>query len=143
MSNTDTVKAGMAAWCSADWATLESLLTDDFLFGDPAQPLDKNGFLGFGRTMLTAFPDWSFNASGFRENGDSVYCTVHITGTHTGALSGIPDLPTVPATGKHIDLPAEEHAYTLRDGKLSRIVITAPPEGGFTAMFAQLGVPLG
>jgi predicted ester cyclase len=141
MSNTDIVHAGMAAWSKADWTTLSSLLTDDFVFGDQ-EPLDKTTFLGFGHAMLTAFPDWAFNASGFREEGDQVFCSVHITGTHMGTLAPAPDFPTVPATGKQIDLPVEEETYTLRGGQISRLVATPPPEGGFTAMYAQLGAPL-
>jgi predicted ester cyclase len=141
MSNTDIVQAAMAAWCWADWTTLGSLLTDDFLFGTE-QPLDKQAFLGFGRATLTAFPDWSFNASNFREDGATVSYTAHVTGTHTGTLAPAPDLPTVPATGKHIDLPSEEHTHTLRGGQISRLILTVPPGGGFAAMYAQLGVPL-
>jgi predicted ester cyclase len=143
MSNTDIVLAGMSAWSRADWDALSSMVTDDLKFGDSSDPADKNAFLALGRAMLTAFPDWAFNPSGIREEGDKVTLTARITGTHTGTLDPGQDIPTVPATGKRIDLPSEDHAYTLRGGQISQIVITAAPDGGFPAMYAQLGVPLG
>jgi ketosteroid isomerase-like protein len=142
MSNTDIVQASLDAWCRADWDTYSSLLTDDFLYDDPSQPLDKNAWLGFGRAMLTAFPDWSFNSSGLRENGDKVYNTSRISGTHTGVLSPGMGLPTVSATGKHVEAPPEEEVFTLRGGQISRLAITFSPDGDLAAVYAQLGVPL-
>jgi predicted ester cyclase len=142
MSNTDIAQASLSAWCNSEWDTLSSMLTDDFQFGDPPDHLDKNGFLAFGRVMLTAFPDYATNESGFREEGDKVYCTEHITGTHTGTLA-VPDLPTVPPTGKRIDLPPDNLIWTIRGGQISHLAITFPPDGGMPALYAQLGVPLG
>jgi predicted ester cyclase len=144
MSNTDVVKAGHAAWSGSDWATMSSLLTDDFtLSGVTPQPLDKSAFLGLGHALLTAFPDWSFNASDYREEGDNVSLTTHVTGTHTGTLAAIPGAPSVPATGKQVALPAEQHVYTLRNGKLSSLKITTSPGGGVPSFYAQVGAPLG
>lgn len=144
MSNTDIVKSGQAAWSSADTTTLSSLATDDFvLSGATPQPLDKNAFLGLNRALLTAFPDWSFNASEFREEGDNVYVTVQITGTHTGTLAAIPGAPAVPATGKHVSLPAEHQVYTVRGGQISGLNITSQPGGGVPGLYAQVGAPLG
>ncbi len=144
MSNTDVVKAGMAAWSGSDWATMSSLVADDFtLIGATPQPLDKSAFLGLGRALLAAFPDWSFNASDYREEGDNVSLTTHITGTHTGTLAAIPGAPQVPATGKQVALPAEQHVYTMRDGKVTSLKITTRPDGGVGALYAQVGAPLG
>ncbi len=144
MSNTDVVKAGLAAWSGSDWAALSSLVTDDFVFsGATPQPVDKTAFLGLGHALLAAFPDWSFNASDFREEGDNVYLTVRITGTHSGTLAAIPGAPPVPATGKHVELPAEQHVYTVRGGQASRLAITIPPNGGVAGLYAQVGAPLG
>lgn len=143
MSNIDVVKAGQAAWSGSDWVTLNSLVTDDFtLNGVTPQPLDKNTFIGLGHALLAAFPDWSFNASDFREEGDTVTLTTHITGTHTGTLAAIPGAPPVPATGKQVAVPAEQHVYTMRDGKLYSLQVNSPPDGGIPALYAQVGAPL-
>jgi predicted ester cyclase len=144
MSNTDIVKAGQAAWSGSDWATLNSLVADDFtLSGVTPQPLDKSTFIRLGHALLAAFPDWSFNASDYREEGDNVFLTTRITGTHTGVLAAIPGGPQVPATGKQVAIPAEQHVYTLRDGKLSSLKVTSPADGGIPALYAQVGAPLG
>jgi len=144
MSNTDVVKAGMAAWSGSDWATMSSLLTDDFtLTGVTPQPLDKSAFIGLGHALLAAFPDWSFNASDYREEGDNVSLTTRITGTHKGTLAAIPGAPSVPATGRSVALPAEQHAYTVRDGKVSALMIATTPGGGIPALYEQVGAPLG
>jgi ketosteroid isomerase-like protein len=144
MSNTDIVKAGMAAWCSGDWATLSALAADDFtLIGVTPQPLDKNAFIGLGHALVSAFPDWNFNADNFSENGDQVSLKTRITGTHTGTLAAIPGVPPVPATGKHVETGQEIQTYTLRDGKISQLNIQIEPGGGVAGMYAQVGAPLG
>jgi predicted ester cyclase len=144
MSNTDIVKAGIAAFSSGDSATLSTLLTDDFTLAGPVpQPIGKSAFLGLARALVTAFPDWSFNASGFREEGDKVYLLNHITGTHTGTLAAIPGVPPVPATGKHVAVAEEQAEYTVRGGQVSHIEITPRPGGGVPALYAQVGAPLG
>ena len=144
MSNTDLVKQGLDAWSNADWATLSTLITDDFtLTGPVPQPLDKNAFMGLGRALLTAFPDWSFNATDFREEGDKVYLTNAISGTHNGTLAAIPGVPPVPATGKHVAVAPEKAVYTVRGDKVSQISITPAPGGGVAALYAAVGAPLG
>ena len=144
MSNTDIVNQGFAAWCSGNWAALSALIADDFTLSGPVpQPVDKNAFLGLARAMLTAFPDWSFNASDFREEGDKVYLVNHITGTHTGSLAAIPGVPPVPATGKHVALPPEQAVYTMRGGQVSQLNITVAPGGGVPGLYTAVGAPLG
>ncbi len=146
MSHIDVIKTAMATWSRADWDTFSALLTDDFHMiaaDDPtASPVDKTTFLGWGQAVLIAFPNWAFNPQLFREEGDTVSVTVEITGTHTGTLAAIPDVPPVPATGKRIRLPAEDHVYTIRGGQVSRLAITFARGGGFEAMYAQIGAPL-
>ncbi len=54
----------------------------------------------------------------------------------------LPGMPPVPATGKKVVLPEEKHEYTLKDGKLVRLVVESPPDGGVPGMLAQIGVTL-
>lgn len=49
-------------------------------------------------------------------------------------------MPPIAATGKKIALPEEKHEYTLKDGKLQRLVVDIPPDGGIPGMLAQIGV---
>jgi predicted ester cyclase len=142
MSNIDTVKAGQAAWCAGDWDTLAALLTDDFVFSGPVpQPLNKAMFISLGKAILSAIPDWDFHARDFREEGDKVYATDAITGTHTGTLAAIPGVPPVPATGKSIKATEGQEIYTFRGNLVSQFEVQAPG-GGLAEIYAQVGAPL-
>jgi hypothetical protein len=143
MSNTDQVKLGLQAYCAGDVATLDQMITDDFvLSGVAPQPLSKAEFLGLCQANHTAFSDFDFNASDFQEDGDIVTYSTAITATHTGPLALIPGVPAVPATGKRIQIPEDRQTSTVRDGKLARLEIASPPGGGIPAAYAQVGSPL-
>ena len=94
--------------------------------------------------MSAAFPDWSFNASEFVEEGDTVRVTVQITGTHTGDLDLSPmGLPKVPATGKKIKNPVEHPVVTIKGGKITGVHVgDVTPDGGVPGILKQLGVEL-
>ncbi|HLY32749.1 MAG TPA: hypothetical protein VKQ36_17125, partial [Ktedonobacterales bacterium] len=91
--------------------------------------------------LLTAIPDWNLNAHDFREEGDKVYVTDGITGTHTGVLAAVPGVPPVPPTGKSIHLTPSAEVYTIRGNQVSRLEITSPA-GGVVEIYAQVGAPL-
>jgi predicted ester cyclase len=142
MSNLEIVKKGLRAWETADEATLSPLVDDSFQLSGPVpQPLGKGEFLGLMHVIHTAMPDFAFNISSFEEDGDTVIARSHITGTHTGVLA-LPGLPSIPATNKKVSLPEEVQTYTLKDGKLIRLVTDARPDAGIPGMLAQLGVPM-
>lgn len=143
MSNLDIVKTGMQAFAAGDVTALSSLIAEDFVFSGPVpQPIGKTDFLNLCRANHSAFPDFNFNARDFREEGDNVYVTTAITGTHTGPLALIPNIPAVPPTGKRIQLPDERHTYMLKDGLLVRLDVQSRPDGGIPAAYAQVGAPL-
>lgn len=143
MSNIDIAQQGLAAWSRGDIATLGSLLTDDFTLSGPTpQPVDKNAFLGLCSALIAAVPDWSFNPTDWREDGDMVYATYHVTGTHTGTLAAIPGVPPVPATGKSIALAADQATYTFRGGQVSQLTIVTGPGSGVAGLYALVGAPL-
>ena len=144
MSAIDNVRKGLEAWERGDSTTLAGLLTDDFTLSGPMpQPLNKEQFLALGRALHTAIPDWKFNASDFREEGDQVRVTVAITGTHTGVLAAIPGVPAVPPTGKSIHLPTEHLTYTMRGELAAAQIVGSVPGGGVPGLYAQVGAPLG
>jgi predicted ester cyclase len=142
MSNIDAVKAQWAAWRAGDWDAVAASLTDDFVFSGPVpQPLNKAAFIGLSQAILAAFPDWDFHLHDFREEGDAVYATDAITGTHTGTLAVIPGVPPVAATGKSIKLTESQQIFTFRGNLVSQLEVQAPG-GGVAEVYAQVGAPL-
>jgi hypothetical protein len=143
MSGIDVVKAGIAAWCAADWDTFASLLTDDFVVSTATGgTISRQDFTDYGRALLIAFPDLDFNARDFREEGATVYATIEETGTHTGPLAAVPGVPPVAATGKTVKNLPEHHVYTLRGNQCSHLALEVPPDGGIAGIYAQVGAPL-
>src|SRR4051812_13339554 len=84
MSAMDVVKEGLAATEAADFGKLESLIADDFAMSGPVpMPVGKREFIGLMMALTQVMPDWKFNASDFKENGDQVTVPLQISGTHT------------------------------------------------------------
>jgi predicted ester cyclase len=142
MNAIDVVKAGLAASEAGQTSKFASLLTDDMVFAGPVpQPVGKHEFVGLMTAMVAGMPDWKFNATDFKQNGNQVTATLQITGTQTGELNlPMPGLPKLPATGKHVSLPKEPTTFTVKDDKISRLESTNVPGGGVAGVLAQLGV---
>jgi hypothetical protein len=108
MSNTEKIAQELlTAWETRNLNRTANLLADDFeLTGLAPQPLSRETFLMFQRVHNEAFPDWKFNVSETRVEGNKAYRTIQITATHSGIYDlsklGIdlpPLLPTkLPAT---------------------------------------------
>jgi predicted ester cyclase len=91
--------------------------------------------------MVKALPDWKFNASDFKENGDQVTAALRITGTHTGELQlPLPGLPAIPASGTKVSLPSEPSTFTVTNGKLAKLELARIEGGGVMGILSQLGV---
>ena len=143
MNAINVVKAGLAASESGQTSKFSDSLTDDMVFAGPVpQPVGKHEFVGLMTAMVAAIPDWKFNATDFKENGNQVTMTFQITGTQTGELNlPMPGFQKLPPTGKHVSLPKEPTTVTVKDGKISRLEATVVPGGGVAGVLAQLGVP--
>lgn len=144
MSAVETVQAVFSAIEASDWTRARGLLADDFTFGGAVpQPIGPDAWLGIHKAMSAAMPDFSFNASNFRDENGGAACQVQVTGTQTQTMTlPIPGLPPIPATGKRVALPAEPVRATARGDKLATVTIAQIPGGGVPGMLAQLGVPL-
>ncbi|MCL4396105.1 MAG: nuclear transport factor 2 family protein [Chloroflexi bacterium] len=71
MNGTDTVKALLAAIEAGDMAKASGLMTDDLTFSGPVpQPIAKNEYVGLQGALVAAMPDWKFNATDFKEDGE-------------------------------------------------------------------------
>jgi len=144
MSALDIVKAGLAAVEAGDFKKLDGMVADDMVFAGPVpEPLGKREFIGVQSAMHAAMPDWKFNPSDFKENGDVVTVYFQITGTQTGELSlPMPGLPKLPPSGKKISLPKEQSTFTVKNGKLARLDVASTPGGGVMGILSQLGVKM-
>ena len=144
MSAIDIVKAGMAATEAGDFDKLAGMLADDMVFAGPVpEPLGKREFIAVQSAMRAAMPDWKFNGTDFKENGDQVTVMLQITGTQTGELKlPMPGMAPVPATGKRVSLPKEPTTFTIKNGKVTRLETAGVPGGGVMGVLAQLGVPM-
>jgi SnoaL-like domain len=86
MSAADSAQAAMKAWEVHDANTFASYLADDFVCKGPLpQPLNKEQSIGYMKAMMTAMPDWSFNAHILHEQGDTVLFVTQIT-AHTPVI---------------------------------------------------------
>jgi predicted ester cyclase len=144
MSNTDLVKTVLAAFESGDSKKVESFLSDDMVFAGPVpQPIGKHEFIGLQSALVAAIPDWKFNASEYKEQGDKVMLKVHINGTNTKTLNLPPmGIQSMPPTGKHVQLPYEPLTVTVINGKATRIEAEHVEGGGVPGVLAQLGIAM-
>ena len=145
MSQAQHVQMLSQAFESQQWDVVESHLTDDFTFvGGAPMPLNKAQFLGTMKGTLAGVPDFSFNATEFKEHSEShVEMVSQITGTHTATLQNvIPGVPPLAATGKAVALPQERIHFTLQGQQVSQIRVEQVEGGGIPGLFSQLGVKL-
>jgi predicted ester cyclase len=127
-----------------DWESARNLLSSDYTFSGPVpEPINAAGWLGLHEKLGAAFPDWAFNPSDMRVEGDVVHATMHITGTHSGELdlSNL-GLPKISATGKKIKLPPEMAEIRIEGGKVRNFRTTPNPDAGVSGILKQLGVAI-
>jgi predicted ester cyclase len=127
-----------------DWDSARNLLSNDFTFSGPVpEPMNGAEWIGMHEKLGAAFPDWAFNLSDIRVEGDIVHATMHITGTHRGELD-LSDLglPKVAATQIKIKLPAEKVEAKIEGGKVRYLRVAAIPEAGIYGVLKQLGVAI-
>lgn len=124
-----------------DVGKVAGLLSDDFAFVTPVEPMDRDDFLSFMQGLLAGFPDYRFNHSDARVEGKVVAVKLRMTGTHTRTLD-LPGLKPVPATGKRVVLPEQRFAYAVRDGRITTITPEPMPHAGIIGLLEQIGVRL-
>jgi len=144
MNTLDALKAALVAGTSPQDGKFAELLADDMVFAGPVpQPIGKREFLALQIAMVKAMPDWNFNATDFKQDGDKVTCMFQITGTQTGELNlPMPGMPKIPPTGKRVSLPKEGMTFTFRDSKVTRIESQGLKNSGVAGVLAQLGVSM-
>jgi predicted ester cyclase len=139
MSKIDLMKKMLSDLLS-DPRKARSNLTEDCMFSGPVpEPIGADEFIQVMKSLTKAFPDWNFNAKDFREEGGKVSGVVQITCTHNGVLQ-VMDLPSVPPTGKKINIPRETITLSFKGDKISEIKVTKVPGGGVLGAYKQVGV---
>ena len=122
-------------------------LADDFTFNDPNSPMPPPGpdeWLALQQTLINAFPDLNYNFEIFREEGNQVWVSANIGGTHNGDfdLSAM-GMGVVPATGKRVSAGRSVTVGTLNNaGKVQAIEVVEDEGGGLPGMLQQIGVDL-
>lgn len=136
------VRTALLAWQNDDKFTLMKHLAPDFMVYDWfPMPISIGTFMLMGHLFKAAFPDWSMNLTDFREEGERVFVTSRLTGTHTGKLvSVLPGFPAVPPTGRQIALPEEHVTLTLREQRIARLDVGTATNAGLILIFTQLGI---
>jgi predicted ester cyclase len=127
-----------------DSASALKLLSDDFTFSGPVpEPISGPMWVGMVERLIKAFPDWAYNASDVRADGNIVHMTVQISGTHKGELD-LSNLgfPKVQATGKKIRMPRDEVELKIEGGKVKYFRTSPNPEMGVSGILKQLGVSI-
>jgi predicted ester cyclase len=142
MSNEQTWRDGLAAIQARDWTKFRNLVTDDFSFVGGPMPMNLDAFMATQGAIGAAMPDFTFHVDKIAGSGDSLTCELHVTATHTAALSlPVPGMPSIPATNKHVTVP-DYLIVTFRGGKVASVETKPPANGGMGALLHAVGVPL-
>lgn len=134
----DTFNAFLAAFNAQQWDKAASYLTDDFTIttsqGAHSESAGTQQFLAEFKAMFAAAPDFHSTFANPRVDGNTVHGTLQSTGTQTKPIV-LPDMPQIPATGKHFTLTGNA-VVTVRGDKIATTNINMTSPG----MLTQLGV---
>ncbi len=113
-----------------DWATVDALLADDFVYvGDARPPMNKTQYLDFMRNVLcTAMTDMDMSFPRVVAEGEFVAVDYTNAMTHSGLFLG------VPATGRRV-MGTGQFMRQVRDGR----VVAEWQTTNMAGLMAQLG----
>jgi hypothetical protein len=103
--------------------------------------LNRTEFLNVHRSLNTGLPDFSFNHRIVKESGEQVEVKVRLTGTHKKDMHPpIPGLGTIKATNKQVRMPEENVSVTVKNNKITKVLLQQVPGGGLPGLLKQIGV---
>ncbi len=146
MNSIEIATTALREWESHDVDRVLALLSINFVSrGLLPQPINKAQYSDFMKSMIRAFPDWSFNAHILHEHSlgvqeRSVHIITQVTGTHTGDLV-LSTLPIILPTGTKIALPPRQMEYFVKGELITAITATFSPNC-LVEILAQLGMKL-
>lgn len=144
MTNSEILKKWGASTVNGDWETFNALTSDDFqLIGPGPEPLDKQAYQGWIKSVVEANTNHSNNLE-LTSVSDNVFKgTVQMEGTHSKDWDlSFMGLGIIPVTGKSWRNPKENLTVTLKDGKIVKCEVEVPENGGIGGILTQLGVEL-
>ena len=144
MKSSELVTTCMTAIESDDFKKAATLLSENFVLEGPVpKPAGKKEFLDLMRALTGAIPDWAFNMSRLKEDGNNVELDIAITGTHTRELNlSFMGMPVTPATHRAIRLPKEHLTVAVKSNKISSIRVRPVPGAGVEGILKQIGVEM-
>ena len=141
MDAVQQVSAALAAVENGELATVEPMLSEDFIYKGTGKPLNKQQFLAVQAAICEALPDLKFNASKLRSDDKHVWVSVKVSGTHLNDLDlHMLGIPPIPATGIFCQLASETLEYTLADGRITAIHAPHSAGSGIPGLLSQIGV---
>ena len=144
MQNAEILKQFTDSHLSGDWDSYDDLSTRDFTLKGPApEPLNKEAFLTWLKSVFEANDDINNNVAVIESSGDTVKCTVQMEGSHTQDWDLIVlEFGVIPATNKPWKNPKEEMIVTMRGGKILELEVFVPEGGAFPGILSQLGTSM-
>lgn len=117
-----------------------NLMPDDFVFtGWTPQPLDKGQLLALQAALLMAMPDYTYNLSDLRAEGDGVEAFIRITGTQMNPLDlSLFGIPPIETTGPTISLPQMPARFVVENDQVARMSVQSVPGGGIEGLLQQV-----
>jgi predicted ester cyclase len=143
MANIEIVEKTLACIEAGDFGVLENLLSPDFtVSGSNFEPYSKPTFLQIQQAIFAGIKDWRFNARDIYEDGDKVFVTVNISGTHTNILDlSFLGVAPIQPTGKSFQNAEEYLDFTVREGKVYAIEVTQTRGGIITLLQSLIPSP--
>ncbi len=142
MSDRDVMERWVKEMEAHDFDAAADLMTDDFTFSGPvAEPVGKQDVVELHRALITAMPDWTFNARiGDDDGRGHVRFEVEIEATFTERLTLPPlGIDGLAPTGRHGRNAHETGVATVRNGKLASIAVDPDPDAGVPGILRRVG----
>ena len=142
-TESDIVRAFMAALEANELAEADGYLADDFIFsGWTPRSLDKNGFLTLIKELKEGIPGLIFNLHNVLEVGEHrVTATWKIAGYQSDSFAlTVLGLPPIPQMASSISMPPEDVEYLLANDRIVTIQVKTTHDGGIEGLLHQLGV---
>jgi hypothetical protein len=144
MNRIELVDEMMTALQGGDLELAANTLADNFeLTGLTPKTLSKRPFLAVQAELLDAMPDFSYNLSTLRDDGEVLHGVIRIEGTQTRDLE-LPlfGLENIPATGLAVSLPQTRVTYQIQNDQVTRMSVETVVGGGLSGLLQQVGAEL-
>jgi predicted ester cyclase len=142
MTNAEIILECLRRFEAGDVTGCGEFFDDELVASIPGtDPLNKAQLLALSAVIIEAFPDFTYSAKVIETQGDTVKMLLTPTGTQSGILR-YPGITPLPPTGISIALPKHLCTYTVRNGKIVKVVMEDTSDGGLYGLLQTLGISL-